>query len=216
MNTSVKTRRMAMTAALTAVIILMSSVPFLGYIPLGFMNATILHVPVIVGAVLLGPKAGAFLGLVFGITSVVKNTLTPNPTSFVFSPFYATSVFGVQPGSIIGSLIIAIVPRVLIGVVAYFVYAGIKKAIRGNIGRTAAYACAGVAGSLTNTILVMNLIYVFFGQAYASASGRAFQTLYGYILAVIVGSGIPEAIVGGILTAVISTVLFKVVKEDRK
>ena len=45
--------------------------PF-GYIPLGFMNATIIHVPVIIGAIILGPKYGGFLGLVFGITSLWK------------------------------------------------------------------------------------------------------------------------------------------------
>ncbi len=208
------TRRMALTAALTAIIILMSAVPFLGYIPLGFMNATILHVPVIVGAILLGPKSGAFLGLVFGITSVVKNTLTPNPTSFVFSPFYSVSVFGVNVGNIIGSLVIAVVPRILIGVVAFYVYKLVKNALKSSAGRVAAYACGGVAGALTNTILVMNMIYLFFGKPYAEASGRAFQTLYGYILAVIVGSGIPEAIVGGILTAAICGVLAHVIKFE--
>ena len=62
---------MVTTAAIAAIIVVMASVPFLGYIPLGFMNATIIHVPVIIGAILLGPKYGAFLGLVFGGTSVI-------------------------------------------------------------------------------------------------------------------------------------------------
>ena len=60
---------MSLAGIFTAVIIAMSVVPFLGYIPLGFMNATIIHVPVIIGALLLGPKYGAYLGLVFGLTS---------------------------------------------------------------------------------------------------------------------------------------------------
>ena len=50
---------MSLAGIFTAVIIAMSVVPFLGYIPLGFMNATIIHVPVIIGALLLGPKYGA-------------------------------------------------------------------------------------------------------------------------------------------------------------
>ena len=70
MNSLEKTRNMVVTAVFMAIIIIMAFVPFLGYIPLGFMNATIIHIPVIVGAILLGPKSGAFLGLVFGLTSV--------------------------------------------------------------------------------------------------------------------------------------------------
>ena len=66
---------MSLAGIFTAIIIAMSVVPFLGYIPLGFMNATIIHVPVIIGAIILGPKYGAYLGLVFGVTSLVKATI---------------------------------------------------------------------------------------------------------------------------------------------
>lgn len=114
---------MVTTAAIAAIIVVMASVPFLGYIPLGFMNATIIHVPVIIGAILLGPKYGAFLGLVFGVTSVIRATITPNVTSFVFSPFVSINGFGGNGWS----LVIAIVPRVLIGVVAYYVFAAMMK-----------------------------------------------------------------------------------------
>ena len=64
---------MSLAGIFTAIIIAMSVVPFLGYIPLGFMNATIIHVPVIIGAIILGPKYGAYLGLVFGVTSLVSD-----------------------------------------------------------------------------------------------------------------------------------------------
>ena len=109
-----KVMDMSLTGIFTAIIITMSVVPFLGYIPLGFMNATIIHVPVIVGALLLGPRYGAFLGFVFGMTSLIKATLTPSVTSFVFSPFIT---IGGYSGNM-WSVVIAIVPRVLIGVVA--------------------------------------------------------------------------------------------------
>ena len=206
-----KTRKMVMTAGMAAIIILMSCIPFLGYIPLGFMNATIIHVPVIIGAILLGPGSGAFLGLVFGITSLIKNTMEPNATSFVFSPFYSVSVFGVDVGNIVGSLVIALVPRILIGVVSYWVYVGMKKLFQKKPRPILAYGAAGVAGSLTNTLLVMNMIYFFFGHPYAQASGRAFETLYSVILAVIFVNGVPEALVAAALTAVICRVLRKAV-----
>ena len=107
---------MTLAAIFTAIIIMMAVVPFLGYIPLGFMNATIIHVPVIIGAILLGPRYGAYFGLVFGMTSLIKATLTPNITSFVFSPFVS---IGGYSGNM-WSVVISLVPRILIGVAAYF------------------------------------------------------------------------------------------------
>ena len=82
-----KVMDLSLAGIFTAVIFVMAAVPFLGYIPLGFMNATIIHVPVIIGALILGPRYGAWLGFVFGMTSLIRATLTPTVTSFVFSPF---------------------------------------------------------------------------------------------------------------------------------
>jgi uncharacterized membrane protein len=127
MSTSTtKTKDMVTTAMFVAIILAMSFVPYLGYIPLGFMNATIIHIPVIIGAILLGPARGAFLGGIFGLTSMINNTFNPNLTSFVFSPFYSL-------GNVHGnfkSLMICFVPRILIGVVAYYVYTGIVKLVK--------------------------------------------------------------------------------------
>ena len=193
---------MSLAGIFTAVIIAMSVVPFLGYIPLGFMNATIIHVPVIIGALLLGPKYGAYLGLVFGLTSLVRATLTPTVTSFVTIGGYSGNMW---------SVVISIVPRVLIGVAAYYVYELVLKLARGKKGgQTVALGLAGIAGSMTNTILVMNGIYFFFGNSYAAASNKVVARLYDMILGVIVGFGIPEAIVAAILTTAIVKALLKV------
>ena len=183
-------------ALFSALIILLAFTPFLGYIPLGFTRATIIHIPVIIGSILLGPKQGAVLGLVFGLTSLVNNTVNPTATSFVFSPFY-------ELGEIHGLL-----PRILTGVVPYYVYRGISK-VRKNKDPLAALAVAGLSGALTNTLLVMNLIFVFFRDAYASANGVAAESVYGFILTIIGINGIPEAIVAAILTALIGRILLK-------
>ena len=147
-----KTRDLVLAAVIAAIIVIMAFVPFLGYIPLGFMNATTVHIPVIIGAIILGPKYGAFLGLTFGLTSLWKNTFMPNPTSFVFSPFVTMGQFHGN----LGSLVICLVPRILIGVVAYYVYRLFMRTLknRRNKQGTALFA-AGVAGSLTNTLLVI-------------------------------------------------------------
>jgi len=195
-----ETGKMVQLSLLTALIILMSVVPFLGYIPLGVTNATIIHIPVIIGSIVLGPIAGAFLGFVFGLTSFLHATYAPTLASFIFTPFYSV-------GNISGnfwSLFIAFVPRILVGVVPYFVYHLIAKR-----QQKIALIAAGVAGSLTNTLLVMNFVYLFFGESYASITNNALDTLYSAIIAVIFVNGIPEALLAGALTVGICTALFK-------
>lgn len=119
------TSAMVLTGLFTAIIIIMSVTP-LGYIPLGVINATIIHIPVILGALYCGPKRGAFLGFVFGMTSFIKNTVAPATLSaFVFSPVLAASQFGVA--GVFKSAFICFVPRILVGVVPYFIYVLVRK-----------------------------------------------------------------------------------------
>lgn len=198
-----KTKGMTQVALFMALIFLMAFTPFLGYIPLGFTRATIIHIPVIIGALLLGPKKGALLGLAFGLTSFINNTMNPTVTSFVFTPFYS---LGEYSGGI-GSVIICFVPRILVGVVPFFVYRFVKKLSKTDKVSVPGLALAGVAGALTNTLLVMNLIFLFFRDAYASANGVASNAVYGFILSIIGMNGVPEAIVAGILTVLIGKVL---------
>ena len=197
-----KVQKMAQTALFMALIVLMAFTPFLGYIPLGFTRATIIHVPVILGSLLLGPKKGALLGGVFGLTSFVNNTINPTVTSFVFTPFYTLGEF--QGG--IGSLIICFIPRILTGVVPYYVYQLCLKKGKEDVSAPG-LVCAGFSGALTNTLLVMNLIFLFFREGYAAANGVAETAVYGFILSIIGMNGIPEAIVAAILTVLIGKVL---------
>jgi uncharacterized membrane protein len=208
MNQENKTRNLVLAAVFVAIIVIMAFTPF-GYIPLGFMNATIIHVPVIIGAIILGPRYGGFLGMVFGFTSLWKNTNMPNPTSFVFSPFVKVGEYGGN----FGSLIICMVPRILIGIVAFYVFRAVLKAVSGKKGkRTIALAAAGVAGSLTNTLLVLNLIYFLFGKEYGAAAKGLTKGVYSVIIGIICINGIPEAIVAGILTVAVTQALFKAMK----
>lgn len=197
-----KTKGMVQVALFAALIILLAFTPFLGYIPLGFTRATIIHIPVIIGSLVLGPKKGAILGGVFGLTSFINNTMNPTVTSFVFTPFYS---LGEYSGGI-GSVIICFVPRILVGVVPFFVYQFFKKHSKGQIS-TAGLIAAGLSGALTNTLLVMNLIFLFFRDAYASANGVASNAVYGFILSIIGINGVPEAIVAAVLTLFIGRVL---------
>lgn len=202
-----KTSEMVKMALFIALIILLSVTP-LGYIPLGAINATTIQMPVIIGAVIFGWKKGAVLGGVFGLTSLIKNTVQPNLTSFVFSPF--VPVFGEESGSL-WAVVISLVPRIMIGVAAAGVFAFLTKM---KLNRTFSSAAAGFCGSLTNTILVMGGIYVFFGESYSAAKDIAYNTLMATVAATITGAGITEAVVSAVVSGAVCTALFKYLRTE--
>ena len=103
---------MTILSMFTAIIFLLTFTP-LGLVDLPVIKATVLHVPVIIGSILLGPRKGAFLGGMFGLSSLIKNTLVPGLSSFVFSPLIP--VPGLDRGSL-WALFICFVPRILVGV----------------------------------------------------------------------------------------------------
>lgn len=202
-NVSSRTKELVQLALFAALIVIMAFTPFIGYIPLGFTRATIIHIPVILGSLLLGPKKGAILGALFGLTSLINNTINPTITSFVFTPFYS--------GGNLLSLVICFVPRILVGIVPYYVYKAIAKFSAKKSQSSFAMIAAGITGSLTNTLLVMNFIYIFFNESYAAANaGKIVEgALYKFILSVICINGIPEAIVAAILVVAICRVMIK-------
>lgn len=197
-------RLLAQMALLVALELVLAFTP-LGYIPLGFMNATTMHIPVILGACLLGPKAGAVLGAEFGITSVIRATITPNLTSFVFTPFYS---FSPEFSGNWTSLIVAIVPRVLIGVIAGLVFQLVMRLSHDK--QALALPIAGFVGSMVNTIGVMGLIYLLFGEQYAAAGGKSFDLLLGVIMGVVGINGVPEALIAAVLTLAVGKVLISI------
>ena len=192
----------------TAIILALAFTPGLGYIPLGVTRATVIHIPVIIGSILLGPKKGAFLGGVFGLTSLLNNTFSPTATSFIFSPFYA--------GGNLWSLAVCFVPRILVGVLPWLIYRGLMKCARGTPSEkwpVFSLGAAGLAASLLHTAMVMGLTWACFGQAYAGAKGVAYNALYRLILGVVAVNGLPEAAVAGVVTALVCRVLVKALKR---
>lgn len=208
---SAKTLGLVQLALLGALIFILAFTPFIGYIPLGVTRATIVHIPVIIGSLLLGPKKGAILGALFGLTSFLNNSfVSPNATSFVFTPLYSV---GDYHGNV-WSLVICFLPRILVGVVPYYVYKFVKWLFKERKGgETVSLAAAGLLGSMTNTLLVMNLIYFCFGEQYAAAKEKVFEGFYWVILTVIGTNGVPEAIVAAVLTAAVCKALFRVQKR---
>lgn len=204
-----KTLKLAQIALFTALIIILAFVPYIGYIrvPILAIQATTVHIPVIIGSILLGPKAGGFLGGVFGLTSLINNTMQPGITSFCFSPFIQVSE---DMGGSPLALVVCFVPRILCGIIPYFVYKAIQNHAKNkDKSRKFSLLLAGVAGSLTNTILVMGMIYLFFGHQYAEAKNIAFEAVIGVILSVVGINGTIEAIIAALIASAVAAVLLK-------
>ena len=77
------TRRMAIIGILGGISMVLGLTP-LGFIPIGPTRATIMHIPVIIGAILEGPIVGAIVGFIFGLFSIFQAVTNPTPISFVF------------------------------------------------------------------------------------------------------------------------------------
>lgn len=199
------TRWMVSVALMAAIVIVLANTP-LGMIQLPIIKATTVHIPVILGAILLGPGAGAILGAVFGICSLVSNTMAPTLLSFAFSPFLSTT-------GILGALKaiwISVGCRILIGVAAGWLWVLFTKI---KLNQFIALPIVGFVGSMVNTVTVMGSIYFLFAQQYAEAKEVALTAVFGLVMGTVTASGIPEAIAAAILVLALGKVLVVVFRK---
>lgn len=198
------TRWIALMALFIAIQLFLN-ISGIGLIPLPVIKGTTLHIPVIVGAIMLGPMAGGILGGVFGLCSIWNNTMTPALLSFALSPFIAAQEIGTAGA--LKSLWIALGCRVMIGVVSGWLWIGLKKL---KVNDLIALPVVGAAGAMTNTILVMGSIYLLLSPEYAAAKGIAMDAVLGAVMGVVGTSGVVEAIGAVILVTAICKALFHV------
>ena len=199
------TRWMVSVALMAAIVIVLANTP-LGMIQLPIIKATTVHIPVILGAILLGPGAGAILGAVFGICSLVSNTMAPTLLSFAFSPFLSTTGIG----GALKAIWISVGCRILIGVVAGWLWVLFTKI---KLNQFIALPIVGFVGSMVNTVTVMGSIYFLFAQQYAEAKEVALTAVFGLVMGTVTASGIPEAIAAAILVLALGKVLVVVFRK---
>jgi len=164
-------RQLTIIGLLSALTVVLG-VTGLGFIPIPPINATILHIPTLIGALLEGPKIGMVIGFIFGCYSLVQNMIQPNIMSFVF----------LNP-------IVSVLPRMLIGPISYLVYRYLpfKRAIWRVI-------IALFVGTMVHTILVMSLIYIIYAEPYAAAKGIPIDHVANIVIGVAVFHGPLEAL----------------------
>jgi len=154
-NTSTKVRQITLAAILTAIILLMAFTP-LGYLRVGLVSITFLVIPVVIGGMTLGPIWGGFLGAVFGATSFAQCFM---------GDMFGAALVAISP---IATLVTCFIPRILIGVVAGLLFPAIWKASKNGV---LSFVVTAVVGTLTNTILFVGMVIVFFQSSYFGGAG---------------------------------------------
>ncbi|MCZ0703734.1 putative membrane protein [Natronobacillus azotifigens] len=202
-----KLREFTLTAIFLSIILLFAFTP-IGFIHLGFIRATLIHIPVIIGSIVLGPKIGAFLGLAFGITSVITNTIAPTLMSFAFSP--AIPVLGTSQGSF-WALVVAIVPRVIVGFIPFYLFKAFRKALtKKQSNQKASLMLTGLFTTFIHTFFVMGLIALLFHDAYAKAvNAESTGAIFTAVLTVFFTNGLAEAVVAAFVTVAVVPPLIK-------
>lgn len=233
---SSKIRKMTIVGVLGGISAILGLTP-IGFIPVGPTNATIMHIPVIIGAIVEGPVVGALVGLIFGIFSLIRAFTAPT----VISPVFYNPL-------------VSILPRVLIGITSYYAFVLFKKLGRkasismlagawlftlvylsrafyaqlvqytqgGDIDlwkvalggllivitlfigffsykklkeQAVEIVLSAALGTLTNTVGVLGMIYLFYGTWFVEKIGGDTATVGKVILGIGVANGIPEVIV---------------------
>ncbi len=183
------TRMLTTVGILSAATIILGSTG-LGFIPLPMLKLTIMHIPVIIGAIIEGPIAGGLVGLMFGLFSIFQNISNPN----LLSPAFYNPL-------------VSVVPRILIGVVAYYVYKLVSR-----FNSQAGVAAGAALGSLTNTVGVLSMIYILYLKEYAAAKNLSIGAAINAMLAAGFTNGILEAILAAFVTVPVVHAVRKIMK----
>ena len=170
----VNVRDLTILGMLSGIIVLLAYTP-IGLIPLGPISASTIHIPVIVGALILGARKGAILGGIMGTVTFIKS----------FAAAGWLDQFFRNP-------LVSILPRVFIGIAAYYTFVWIKKLCKKDI---AAYITASIVGSLTNTVLTLGALVVATGFAFPDK----LQEVIALVGTIVSTGGIVEAILTGII-----------------
>ena len=198
-KTTKGTRSMVELALLSAIIIVMAMTP-LGYLRTPVLSITLLTIPVAVGAIILGPKGGAFLGTVFGATSFAQALSGAGMTAILLQ----TNPLGV--------LFLCFVPRILEG----FLCGLISKLVRKTKFKRAAFYIAGISCPVLNTILFMGTVVALFYQTeyvQTLVDTLGVSSPFTFIIALAGFQGLIEAVVCGVISGTVSMTLAKVLKR---
>lgn len=204
MNINNKVRKLVILGLMLAITIILDLSPF-SAIPIGSVSATIVHIPAMITGIILGPLYGLIMSGLFGLVSLIHAATRPaSPLDPLF----------INP-------LLSVVPRLLIGVIAYYGYRGTvllwEVVFKGNIRKlkhTVGGAVGGVLASMANTILTLGMLYILYVQEIIERIGLADATAVRVMLiGVVTSNAIIEAIVAGVLVSAITSAYFAIFKR---
>jgi uncharacterized membrane protein len=151
---------MTWASMFVALIALLGFVPNIGLIRVGFAAITILHIPVILGSIVLKKYRYALIfGLSFGLVSLIVNTYTPSPSQALF----------INP-------MVSVIPRLFVGLAALGAHNFVLKWTKNSI---AGMVAGAIAGTLTNTVLVLSAMGIFGGSTFTQGLLRILTVIAG-------------------------------------
>lgn len=190
-------RSLAFLGLMLAITIIMSFTP-IGFIPLFGVSATIVHIPTIITGITLGPVGGLIMGTAFGVVSLINAITRP---AGILDPLFMNPL-------------VSVLPRMFIGVAAYYIFLLVSKLFKKeSLKNSVSSFVGGIAGSLTNTVLVFMMLFIFYAGKVEEAFGDSFGTIFA---AVFTTNGILEAVVSGFITMPIAMAYFRVSKMIKK
>lgn len=188
-----KTKRtlyLAEIAILSAVILLMAFTP-IGYLRLPMIEITFITIPVVLGAIVIGPAAGAILGMIFGLTSFIQ--------CFGMSVFGA-ALLAINP---FFTFILCVIPRILVGFLSGLIFKAFKAK---NI---ASFLTASLSGPIINTLLFVVTLILLFGSTTFILEMQGDSNLLAFLVAFVGINGLIEAAACGIICTFISRIVYK-------
>ncbi len=185
-----KVLQLCIDSLFLAIIIILTFVPYTGYIsiPGVGISITILHVVVLIGAICFGFKRGLLYGFIFGLTSLIKAVSMP---SSVIDPLF------INP-------LISILPRMVFGGLSGYTFSLIKKLKNKKIMYVLFYINSGVM-SLIHSFLTLSMLYVF-NLDNVDVAGSGY---FGLLASIITINGIIELVLAMLITPNVAIALFK-------
>ena len=137
--------------AILAAILIFLELTGIGFIKTLGLEFTIMTVPVIIGAIILGPGAGAVLGGIFGLTSFWQAVSGKSP--------FGVLLLNLDP---LGAIMTTIPTRILMGLLCGLIFRALKNRME-NVNLP--YLIASLSGALLNTVFFMSVLILFYYQS---------------------------------------------------
>ena len=203
METQTKIPEVVQAALFAVLIVLLAFTPFLQHIPLRYLRTVLIPIPVIVGSLILGPKRGALLGLVYAMTGLSSTTVDPNTNALILVPLGTSGALWDK----VGAAAACILPRVLVGILPFYVFRAARRFTKTSFP---GLALAGLLGVLINTPAVTGLTHDVFRNITLAAISFSPEKFSLFLQSLTSSRELPEAAVSALLVCVLGRFVWRI------